>query len=184
MKETFEIRMHSKSGQGAKTVGQFIAEAALEQGKYVQAYAEFGAERIGAPMVAFARISTKPIKTHAPIAKPDMLMVFDDSLMGLPDTLSGLKADGIILINTTKKADYFKLNTKAKVYAIDATRISIGALGEARPNMPMLGAFAKLTGCIEIKAATKSIHDKWLKKLGAAKTAANEKALSEGYNAV
>jgi len=184
MKENYEIRMHSKSGQGAKTVGQFIAEAALSQGKFVQAYAEFGAERIGAPMVAFARISEKPIKTHAPVMEPDMIMVFDETLMALPATITGLKDDGIILINTTKKKDAFKIKAKAKICTIDATKIAIDSLGEARPNMPMLGAFAKLTGAIEIKAAARSIHDKWVKKLGAEKAAANEKALNEGYKAV
>ncbi len=184
MKETFEVRMHSKSGQGAKTVGQFIAESALEQGKHVQAYAEFGAERIGAPMVAFARISEKPIVTHAPIVRPDMVMVFDDTMVALPATFEGLKDDGIILINTTKKKAAFKINTKAKIYTIDATKIAIDTIGEARPNMPMLGAFAKLTGAIDIKAATRSIHDKWTRKLGPEKTMANEKALNQGYGAV
>lgn len=184
MIETIEVRMHSKSGQGAKTVGQFIAEASLEQGKYVQAYAEFGAERIGAPMVAFARVSTKPIKTHAPIMKPDMIMVFDDTLMDLPATFAGLKENGIALINTAKDKSHFKGITKAKMYFINATKIAIDTMKEARPNMPMFGAFAKITGLIDAAAAEKSMKDKWTKKLGPEKTEGNIRAFEAGYKAV
>ena len=77
-----EIRIHGRGGQGAKSASQLIVEAAMEQGRQVQAFPEFGPERSGAPMVTYARISDKPIRTYEPVLKPDIVIVIDPTLLG------------------------------------------------------------------------------------------------------
>jgi len=184
MSEIFEIRIHSKSGQGAKTTGQFIVEAASDDNKHVQAYAEFGAERIGAPMVTFARISDGVIKTHAPIAHPDVIMVFDDTLFEYVNITGGLKKGGKLIINTTKSKKHFEQFTKEEIVCVDATKIAINSFGDARPNIPMLGIFSKLTDAIDMGASIKRIKDKFIPKLGAKKTADIVKSFTEGYKSI
>ena len=77
MKEVFEIRFHGRGGQGAKTAAQFVAEAALDAGKHIQSFPEYGPERAGAPVQAYDRISDKPITTYAPVVNPDVVIVID-----------------------------------------------------------------------------------------------------------
>ena len=59
-----EIRFHGRGGQGAVTSAELAALAAIEEGKYAQAFPSFGPERRGAPVMAFVRISDKPIVTR------------------------------------------------------------------------------------------------------------------------
>ena len=86
----FEIRIHGRGGQGAKTASQFIAEAALEKGKFIQSFPQYGPERTGAPMMAFARISDTEIHTYAPVTNPDVVMVIDPTLIKSQHVASGL----------------------------------------------------------------------------------------------
>jgi len=46
-----EIRWHGRAGQGVKTAAYLLAEAAMDTGKYIQAFPEYGAERSGAPLL-------------------------------------------------------------------------------------------------------------------------------------
>ena len=149
MNELIEIRWHGRGGQGAKTASLLLADAAFNTGKYIQGFPEYGPERMGAPITAYNRISTKPITIHRNIYEPDYVVVVDDTLLESVDVTSGLKQDGGIVINTTKDADYIKSKLKnysGKVYTIDARKISIEALGKYFPNTPMLAAIVKISG--------------------------------------
>ena len=81
MKDLTEIRWHGRGGQGAKTAALLFADAALAQGKYIQAFPEYGPERMGAPVAAFDRLSSKPILLHSGIENPDIVVVLDPTLM-------------------------------------------------------------------------------------------------------
>ncbi len=186
MKDMLEIRIHGRGGQGAKTASQFIAEAALGEGKKIQAFPEYGPERAGAPMKAYDRISDKPITTYAPVVNPDVVMVIDPTLVKSVDVTEGLTGDGILIVNTPKGAEEIRKETgcKCKVYTVDATKIAIDTVGKNLPNTPMLGAFVKLTGKIPINAVKESIKKKFLKKLGEEKTNATIKGVEVAYEAV
>lgn len=148
MKDLIEIRWHGRGGQGAKTASLLLADAAFNTGKYIQGFPEYGPERMGAPITAYNRISTAPIKVHSNIYEPDYVVVVDDTLLSAVDVTAGLKEDGAIVINTTKSAEEIKplLNGyNGKVYAIDAKTISEQALGRYFPNTPMLAAIVKVT---------------------------------------
>ena len=148
MEDLIEIRWHGRGGQGAKTASLLLADAAFNTGKYIQGFPEYGPERMGAPITAYNRISTKPITIHSNIYEPDYVVVVDDTLLESVDVTSGLKESGAIVINTTKSADYLKKvlkGYKGKVYTIDARKISEEALGRYFPNTPMLAAIVKVS---------------------------------------
>jgi pyruvate ferredoxin oxidoreductase gamma subunit len=148
MAKVVEIRWHGRGGQGAKTASLLLADAAFNTGKYIQGFPEYGPERMGAPIVAYNRISDEKITIHSAIYKPDYVVVIDDTLLDTVDVTSGLKPDGAIVINSTKSPDdvrAFLKDFKGKVCTIDARTISIDALGRYFPNTPMLGAVVKVS---------------------------------------
>ena len=154
MNNLIEIRWHGRGGQGAKTASLLLADAAFNTGKYIQGFPEYGAERMGAPITAYNRISTMPIRIHCNIYNPDYVVVVDDSLLEAVDVTAGLKPDGAIVINTTKSGNELKplLNGyTGDVYTIDARKISLETLGKYFPNTPMLAAIVKVSGVIEEK---------------------------------
>ena len=171
MKDLIEIRWHGRGGQGAKTASLLLADAAFNTGKYIQGFPEYGPERMGAPMTAYNRISTTPIRVHSNVYEPDYVVVVDDTLLSAVDVTSGLKEDGAILINTTKTIDEIKPLLKGyngSVYTIDARKISVDALGKYFPNTPMLAAIVKVTGIMTdeefLKDMQSSFKHKFAKK--------------------
>ncbi|MBW2989097.1 2-oxoacid:acceptor oxidoreductase family protein [Candidatus Woesearchaeota archaeon] len=185
-KDIFEMVIIGRGGQGAKTASQFIAESALEQGKHVQAFPEYGPERAGAPMKAYARISDKAITTYAPVVNPDVVMVIDPTLLDKFDISESLGKEAALIVNSPKSADAIKKegNFKCKVYSLDGTKISIDTVGKNLPNTPMLGAFVKLTGLLPLKAIEGCVRKKFLGKLGEDKTNATIKGIKMAYEAV
>lgn len=154
MNDLIEIRWHGRGGQGAKTASLLLADAAFNTGKYIQGFPEYGPERMGAPITAYNRISTKPITIHSNIYEPDYVVVVDDTLLESVDVTAGLKKTGAIVINTTKDSEYLKKQLKGyegKIYKIDARKISMETLGKYFPNTPMLAAIVKVSKIMEEK---------------------------------
>ena len=171
-----EVRWHGRGGQGAKTASQFLAEAAMELGKYIQAFPEYGPERAGAPIRAFTRIDEEPITIHCSVQAPDIVIVIDPTLLESIDATEGLGEQGILLVNTpqTPKAIREKLKfNKGKVATVDATKISLETLGIPMPNTPMLGAVIKAAGIVALEKVEEKLKKKFLKKIGEKKTMGN-----------
>lgn len=190
MKELLEIRWHGRGGQGAKTAALLFADAALASGKYIQAFPEYGPERMGAPVAAFNRISSKPILLHSGVINPDVVIVLDPTLMDSVDVTEGLPSDGVIIVNTNKSpADIRKeLNVAGavKVYTVDASAISKETIGREIPNTPMLGAFIKATGVLDFKEMIEDTRHKLEKKFKSKPEVieGNVKAIERAYNEV
>ena len=149
MNNLIEIRWPGRGGQGAKTASLLLADAAFNTGKYIQGFPEYGPERMGAPITAYNRISDKPITIHSNIYEPDYVVVVDDTLLTSVPVTAGLKKEGAIVINTTKKPGELKELLKGydgSVYTIDARKVSEEALGRYFPNTPMLAAIVKVAG--------------------------------------
>ena len=149
MDNMIEIRWHGRGGQGAKTASLLLADAAFNTGKYIQGFPEYGPERMGAPITAYNRISTSPIRIHSNIYEPDYVVVVDDTLLESVDVTAGLKETGAIIINTTKEISELKPLLKGysgEVYTIDARKVSEEALGKYFPNTPMLASIVKVSG--------------------------------------
>lgn len=171
MKDLIEIRWHGRGGQGAKTASLLLADAAFNTGKYIQGFPEYGPERMGAPITAYNRISTNPIRVHSNIYEPDYVVVVDDTLLTAVDVTAGLKEEGAIVINTTRGKDEIMSELKGykgRVYTVDARKISEESLGKYFPNTPMLAAIVKVTEIMStddfIKDMEGSFKHKFAKK--------------------
>mgnify|MGYP000100809493 FL=1 len=171
MSDMIEIRWHGRGGQGAKTASLLLADAAFNTGKYIQGFPEYGPERMGAPITAYNRISSEPIRIHSNIYEPDFVVVVDDTLLESVDVTAGLKETGAIVINTTKEKEELEkmLNGyKGRVYTIDARKVSMETLGRYFPNTPMLAAIVKVSSIMNeddfIKDMEGSFKHKFAKK--------------------
>ncbi len=185
-----EIRWHGRGGQGAKTAALLLADAALGSGKYVQAFPEYGPERMGAPVASFDRISSKPILLHSAVTNPDVVLVLDPTLIESVDITEGVLDDGIVIINTEKSpADIRKelnITGKIKVYTVDASKISKETIGRDIPNTPLLGALLKVTGMLDFKETIEDTRKKLEKKFKSKPEVidGNIKAIERAYNEV
>ncbi|NQT95574.1 MAG: 2-oxoacid:acceptor oxidoreductase family protein [Candidatus Omnitrophica bacterium] len=179
-----EVRWHGRGGQGAKTAAQFLAEAALELGKQIQSFPEYGPERAGAPIRTYTRIDDKPITIHCSVKEPEVVVVIDPTLLNTVDVTEGLKEDGILLVNSAEEPkvirEKLKFN-KGKVATVDATKISLETLGIPMPNTPMLGALEKVKPLVSIDKLIDKIKAKFLKKIGEEKTNANIEGIKRAY---
>ena len=159
-----EIRIHGRGGQGAVTAAQLLAHAAFLEGKWVQAFPYFGAERRGAPVKAFARISDEPILVHSQVYNPDYIIVLAPKLHEVVDVTEGLKKDSVIVMNTRKKPEEIGLKDW-RIATVDATDIALelDLLVSGLPvvNTSILGAFAKATGEVQLESVLKAIKITW-----------------------
>jgi pyruvate ferredoxin oxidoreductase gamma subunit len=171
-----EIRIHGRGGQGNVAAAELLSIAAFKDGKFSQAFPSFGAERVGAPVMAFVRIDDKKIRTREDVQNPDYLIVQDSNLIGSVPVLDGLKPDGLILVNSEKKPEELQLKTTAKVETIPATEIALEIIGRPIPNAIMIGAFCTITGLISIDAVQDAIMGKFPGRVGENNVAALERA--------
>jgi pyruvate ferredoxin oxidoreductase gamma subunit len=185
-KETIEIRWHGRGGQGVVTGSKLLAETALEEGRDFQGMPDYGAERMGAPIRAFTRISSKPIRPYCQVTEPDVVIVLDPSLLEVVDVVEGLKEDGKLIINTTLSPAELraKINYKGRIYTVDATAISIETLGRFLPNTPMLGALAQATEIVSKESLTSEIRAKLGASLKPEVVEANVRACEKAYSSV
>lgn len=179
-----EVRFHGRGGQGAKTAADLLATTALESGKHIQSFPEYGPERAGAPMRSYTRISDEPINLHCGVTNPDIVMVLDPTLLDSVPVTAGLPEDGVLLVNSSESPDKIrqKLNLKkGKVYTLDATKIALDTVGLPLPNVPMLGALIKATNIVDIDVLKSKLKAKFLKKIGEEKTKANLTGIDRAY---
>ncbi len=190
MKDLIEIRWHGRGGQGAKTAALLLADAALSQGRYIQAFPEYGPERMGAPVASFNRLSSKPILLHSGVTNPDIVLVLDPTLMDSVDVTEGLPDGGTIIINTAQSPAELKktanISSNIKVYTVDASAISKETIGRDIPNTPMIGALIKTTGILDFKELVEDTRKKLEKKFKSKPELieGNMKAIERAYNEV
>ncbi|MFA5499598.1 MAG: 2-oxoacid:acceptor oxidoreductase family protein [Candidatus Omnitrophota bacterium] len=190
MKDLIEIRWHGRGGQGAKTAALLLGDAALASGKYIQAFPEYGPERMGAPVASFNRISSKPILLHSGVTNPDVVAVLDPTLMESVNVTEGVPEGGTILVNTNKTPQEIRqelgLKGNIKVFTVDASTISKETIGREIPNTPMLGALIKATGILNFKEMLEDTKAKLEKKFKSKPEVieGNLKAIERAYNEV
>lgn len=189
MKEIFEIRWHGRGGQGAKTAALLFGDACISTGKYIQAFPEYGPERMGAPVVSFNRISSSPIRIHSGIENPDIVVVLDFSLIEQVNVCEGLdEKEGILLVNSSLSPEEIrkKINFKGKVYTVDASKIAMETIGRNIPNTPMMGALVKVTKILTIEELLKDTEKKLQVKFRNKPEVieGNLKAIERAYNEV
>lgn len=164
-----EIRWHGRGGQGVKTAALLFADAALGEGLNIQAFPEYGPERMGAPVAAFNRLSDRPITIHCGVTNPGIVVVLDPTLMGKIDVTAGLLKNGKLIVNSpdppAEVRNKFNLSGDGiKIYTVDASRIAMDTIGRDIPNTPMLGALMAVTGLIPFDRMIKDTEIKLKKK--------------------
>jgi 2-oxoacid:acceptor oxidoreductase gamma subunit (pyruvate/2-ketoisovalerate family) len=160
-----EVRWHGRGGQGAWTASELLARAAIAEGKFIQSFPEFGPERMGAPVTAFTRISSEPIRLHCAVYNPDVVAILDPTLLKSVNVADGLdEKEGNIIVNTTEDPSKVRklLNSgKGKLWTVPATEISIKLLGMPITNTAMLGATARVTGIVSLGTIEKMIKQRF-----------------------
>ncbi|HOA15306.1 MAG TPA: 2-oxoacid:acceptor oxidoreductase family protein [Bacillota bacterium] len=190
MAKLVEIRWHSRAGQGAKTAALTLAEAAIESGKYAQAFPEYGPERMGAPMQAFNRISDEEITVHSNVQEPSIVVILDQTLIGATNVsvTGGVPENGTFIVNTQLPSAEIRkklgVGKAAKVYTIDATQISIDTIGRFMPNTPMIGALVKATGLLDWDLVIQETRNKLAKKFSKDVIDKNVLAMERAYKEV
>jgi pyruvate ferredoxin oxidoreductase gamma subunit len=162
-----EVRWHGRGGQGAKTAALLFAEAVLATGKYIQAFPEYGPERMGAPVQSFNRISENPITIHSGITNPQYVVILDPSLMDCVDVTDGIGKTGKVIVNTTFSAEETAkqlMVDKSQVYVVNASHIALETIGKNIPNTPMLGALVKVIGNLDINGVLDDTKGKLMAK--------------------
>lgn len=180
----FELIVYGRGGQGAKTSAELIVQAALESGKQVQAFPEFGPERSGAPVKSFVRISELPIRTHEPISSPDCLLILDETILEAINVFENFDSKNPVIINSKKSGQEFvgKFGSSGKIITIDASGISMDIIGENRPNTVILGKFCFVTEVIDLEELKKAFKEKYQNKLGNEKVRLNIEAMEKAYH--
>jgi pyruvate ferredoxin oxidoreductase gamma subunit len=159
-----EIRWHGRGGQGAVTSAELVAQAAIDEGKYAQAFPAFGAERRGAPVIAFVRISSsEPIRVRAEITEPDVVVVLDPALLRTVDVTSGLKANGVLVVNTKKPPEQIseEFSITWSLATVDAIKIARELLGVPIVNTSMIGALLKATSVVKLESLFEPLRQRF-----------------------
>jgi pyruvate ferredoxin oxidoreductase gamma subunit len=172
-----EIRIHARAGQGAITTAALLGLTYFKEGMYPYAFPHFGAARMGAPMNAFVRIDSQPVRKRSQIYKPDYVIIVDPTLMRGYNCFSGLKEEGVALIDGKADLEIPKLNAKQKVFVVPATDIALKTIGKPLGNTTLIGAFAAATGEIKLETLIEVIKSRFSGKV----QEGNIQAAQQGY---
>lgn len=182
----FEIRWHSRAGQGAVTGAKGLAEVVSTTGKYVQAFAFYGSAKRGAAMTAYNRVSDERIINHEKFMSPEYVLIIDPALIHTADFTAHAKENTKYIVTShLNKEDLIKSQPKLEgkeVYVVDCMSIAMDTIGRAIPNTPMLGALMKVSGMYKIdffKESMLNVLRKFPQKIIDANMAAIQRAYDE-----
>ena len=183
MKNILEFRWHGRGGQGAWTASELLARAALSEGKHIQSFPEFGPERMGAPVTAFTRISTEPIRIHCDIYEPDVVVVLDSTLLRTVPVTAGInQEDDVIIVNSKEPPAKVRKDLrveKGRVWTVPATEIALKTLGLPITNTAMLGAVARATNVVTMESIEKTVKERFRTYLAEKNMAVIRRAFEE-----
>jgi pyruvate ferredoxin oxidoreductase gamma subunit len=178
----YRVRFHGRGGQGIKTASRILGTAFFLEGFEVQDAPRYGAERRGAPIFAYVRADRQPIAERGPIPNPDLVIVADDTLVGIPaaGVLQGVGPETVLLINSAAATETWRarLNVGGQIIVLPRPA-SVDALPPQFLGAVSAGAAAALIPEIG-RAALKEAIETECADFGAALVARN---LEHGLNA-
>ena len=172
-----EIRIHARAGQGAITTATLLGFAYFFKGMYPYAFPHFGAARMGAPMNAFVRVDSKPVRLRSQIYEPDYIIIMDPTLMRGFNCLSGLKDKGIVVVNQREGMEIPKVGASQKILVVPANEIAVKTIGRPLGNTALIGAFAAATGELELDTVLEAIK----KRFSGKALEGNIEAVKQGF---
>jgi pyruvate ferredoxin oxidoreductase gamma subunit len=130
------VSLYGRGGEGIKTAAHIVGTASFLSGYNVQDQPLYGAERRGAPISAYVRISKKIIMERGQIDNPSLVVVGDDSLLDVAsdNPLQNLPESTVVLINTSlsKEELVSKYNIKNSLIVFDLTKSAVD--NRTKPN--------------------------------------------------
>ncbi len=154
-----EVRFHGRGGQGVVTTSKILANAFARTGQFGASFPMFGFERRGAPVTAFGRFSDKPVREKTQIYNPDILVVLDPSQKHSEAVYNGLLPDSMLLLNDTDTSTRITHENLKRFAIIDANKIALEEIGLAIPNTVVVGAFAKMSGLLDVEPCCEALED-------------------------
>jgi len=164
---TFAVRFHGRGGQGVVTAAELLSVAAFREGRFAQAFPTFGSERAGAPVAAYCRISDAAIRTRAPVAVPDALVVQDATLVHQVDLFSGVAPEVYFLLNTNRRLATLGIDSLTsglrpeRLATVPATELALEHIGLPLPNAVLLGALVALCGVVSLTSLLAAIGERF-----------------------
>lgn len=159
----YEIRLESIGGLGANLCGKLLGElGAVYLGFNAASFSSYGSEKRGSPVKAHIRYSEreKEIGINSPVEAPHILGIFHEAMIGKTAVTAGVSESTKIVINTKDTPEKIRKRMKlyaGTIYCIDALKIAMES--KSRVNMVMLGAMAKASGFIPIKAVNDLVRE-------------------------
>lgn len=186
--EVINITLLGRGGMGVVTCAELIAEAAFLSGSFVDvhAYPSFGAERRGAPVQAYTKLSrVNMIWDRAQIENPDILIIFDESVLN-QEIASSLKREGIFIINSEREPEFFvnryKLSEKTKIIVAEISKLALEENltidGNPVINTPILGLLSKALPELALNYLKTVVSKRLGEKIGKL----NFRLIEKGYN--
>ena len=172
-----QIKVYGLGGQGVVTAAKVFAKAvALGENKNALSVPAYGHERRGAPVYSDLIISDEPILMRTFVYDPDVVVVFDLSVIDKGvDIMAGCGPDTLFVVNTPEVAADAPFRNHPTKH-VDARSISLEELKLDIPNTTMLGAMAG-AGLCGLKAVTDAIESTF-----GARGAVNAKCAERGCN--
>jgi pyruvate ferredoxin oxidoreductase gamma subunit/phenylglyoxylate dehydrogenase gamma subunit len=178
--ETHEVRIHGRGGQGAVLACSILAQALIDEGKHAVAIPSFGFERRGAPVAAFLRVDTAPIRAMTNVYHPDCVVCIDPTVPRTVDIYAGMKPGGTVVLTTKEKLEDLKFPVSVfRVGLCDAVGIALSIYRKPVTNAVMLGAFAHTTGLLTLASLKEALQQMDFRDAGLSQ---NLTAAERGYN--
>lgn len=159
-----EVRIHGRGGQGNVAAAYLLAAAAIREGRFAQAFPAFGAERRGAPVVAYVRIAERRLRRRSQVQHPAFLIIQDAALMEVPGVLAGLLPGGGVLVNSPEASDALEAHLGVPTVALPAGSMAQEVLGRPVPNTALLAAFLTLTDVLSLASLEAEVADRFRAK--------------------
>jgi len=156
-----EVRIHGRGGQGNVVAAYLLATTAIEVGRFGQAFPAFGAERRGAPVVAFVRISDRPLRRRNQVIHPHFVIIQDRALLQVPGVMDGVTEDTGVLVNSSLDSHELSERFGRPLVTIPATQLALEILGKPVPNTALLSAFLSLSGLLPMDALLSALAQRF-----------------------
>jgi pyruvate ferredoxin oxidoreductase gamma subunit len=147
---------------------------------YPSAFPNFGAARMGAPMNAFVRVDSEPVRLRSQIYEPDYIVIQDPTLMRAFNCFSGLREKGIVIINSKDALELPKIKPSQKVFVLPANEIALKVMGRPLGNTALLGAFCAATNELSLDVLIEAIK----KRFSGKAQEGNILAAKKGYESI
>ncbi|AKS38474.1 ferredoxin [Anoxybacillus gonensis] len=183
----FEIRLESIGGLGANLAGKMLAEVgALGHGLNAANFSTYGSEKKGSPVKSYIRFCDEHvhIRDHSPIEQPHVIGVFHEALYKMVDVVSGLRPDGVVLVNSVRSAEHIRRDLRLSygtLAIVDALGIAVEE--KTKVNTAMLGALFRICHFLDPEKMKQVIRKTFEKKYPHL-VEANIRTFERGYEEV